>query len=40
MAAEQLGRNAFLMEYDEHYTSVIIKRWEDFTGQQAVRIEV
>lgn len=40
MAAEQLGRNAFLMEYDEHYASVIIKRWEDFTGQQAIRIEV
>lgn len=40
MAAEQLERNAFLMEYDEHYASVIIKRWEDFTGQQAVRIEV
>ena len=40
MAAEQLGRNAYLMEYDEHYASVIIKRWEEFTGQQAVRIEV
>ena len=40
MAAEQLDRNAYLMEYDEHYASVIIKRWEDFTGQQAVRIEV
>lgn len=40
MAAEQLGRNAYLMEYDEHYASVIIKRWEDFTGQQATRIEV
>lgn len=40
MAAEQLERSAFLMEYDEHYASVIIKRWEDFTGQQAVRIEV
>lgn len=40
MTAEQLERNAFLMEYDEHYASVIIKRWEDFTGQQAVRIEV
>lgn len=40
MAAEQLGRNAFVMEYDEHYASVIIKRWEDFTGEQAVRIEV
>lgn len=40
MAAEQLDRNAYLMEYDEHYASVIIKRWEDFTGQKAVRIEV
>lgn len=40
MAAEQLDRNAYLMEYDEHYASVIIKRWEDFTGQTAVRIEV
>ena len=40
MAAEQLDRNAYVMEYDEHYASVIIKRWEDFTGQKAVRIEV
>lgn len=39
MAAEQLDRNAYLMEYDEHYASVIIKRWEDFTGQTAVRVE-
>lgn len=40
MAAEQLERNAFIMELSEHYCSVIIKRWEDFTGQKAVRIEV
>ena len=40
MTAEQLERNAFPMEYDEHYASVIIRRWEEFTGQQAVRIEV
>lgn len=40
MAAEQLERNAYLMEYSEHYASVIIRRWEDFTGQKAVRIEV
>lgn len=40
MAAEQLNRNAYVMEYDEHYASVIIKRWEEYTGQQAVRIEV
>lgn len=40
MAAEQLGRNAYVMELSENYCSVIIKRWEDFTGQKAVRIEV
>lgn len=40
MAAEQLNRNAFVMEYDEKYASVIVKRWEDYTGQKAVRIEV
>lgn len=40
MAAEQLGRNAFLMEIDEHYASVTIKRWEEYTGLKAERIEV
>lgn len=40
IAAEQLNRNAFVMELDERYASVIIRRWEDLTGQQAVRIEV
>lgn len=39
MAAEQLGRTAFVMEYDEHYASVIIRRWEEYTGQKAVRLE-
>lgn len=39
MAAEQLGRNAYVMELSENYCSVIIKRWEEFTGQKAVRIE-
>lgn len=36
MAAEQNGRNAFCMEFDPHYCDVIIKRWENFTGQEAV----
>ena len=35
MAAEQLDRNAFVMELDEHYASVIIRRWEEFTGRKA-----
>lgn len=35
MACEQNGRNAFAMEYDPKYVDVIIKRWEDFTGEKA-----
>jgi site-specific DNA-methyltransferase (adenine-specific) len=26
------------MEYDPKYVDVIIKRWEDFTGKKAVKI--
>lgn len=40
MAAEQLGRNAYVMEIDEHYASVIVKRWEEFTGRKAIRVEL
>lgn len=36
IAAEQTKRNAFLMELDTLYCDVIIKRWEQFTGQKAV----
>lgn len=35
IGAEQTGRDAFLMELDPKYVDVIIKRWQDFTGQQA-----
>lgn len=38
MACEQNGRNAFVMEYDPRFIDVIIKRWEDFTGQKAVKL--
>lgn len=38
VAAEQLGRKARLMEYDPHYSDVIIARWEKLTGKKAVRI--
>lgn len=34
-AAQKLGRRCFMMEYDPHYADVIIKRWEDYTGEQA-----
>ncbi len=37
MAAEQTGRNAFLMEIDPPYCDVIVQRWEKLTGGKAVR---
>lgn len=39
IAAEQLGRTAYLMEYDERYVDVIINRWEQFTGEKAVKLK-
>lgn len=36
IACEKLNRQARLMELDEKYVDVIINRWQDFTGQQAV----
>ena len=36
IAAEKIGRHSILMELDPKYCDVIIKRWEDFTGQKAV----
>ena len=36
IAAEQLRRKARIMELDEVYCDVIIKRWENYTGEKAV----
>lgn len=38
MACEQTDRNARLMEYDPKYVDVIIERWEQFTGEKAVKL--
>lgn len=35
IAAEQLGRRCRMVEYDPVYADVIIKRWENLTGEQA-----
>lgn len=35
IAAEQNGRIARVMELDPRYVDVIVKRWQDFTGQAA-----
>ncbi|MFW6345240.1 MAG: DNA modification methylase [Halomonas sp.] len=37
IAAEKLGRHARLIELDPIYCDVIIRRWQEFTGGQAVR---
>lgn len=38
IACEQLNRKCFMMELDEHYCDVIIQRWENLTGKQAVKL--
>ena len=39
IAAEQLKRRAYIMELDEKFCDVIVKRWEDFTGEKAVKVK-
>ena len=39
IACEQLNRKCYMCELDEHYCSVILQRWENLTGQKAVRID-
>lgn len=39
IACEQNGRKAYSMEYDPKYAQVIIERWEQFTGDKAVKLE-
>lgn len=36
IAAEKTGRIARLMELEPKYVDVIVRRWQDFTGKQAV----
>ena len=39
IACEQLNRRCYTMELDEKYASVIIDRWEQFTGKKAVKLD-
>jgi DNA modification methylase len=37
IAAEKSGRVARLIELDPKYVDVIVRRWQDWTGKQAIR---
>lgn len=38
IACEQIDRTCYMIEYEAHYVDVIIKRWENLTGEKAVLI--
>lgn len=40
IACEQLKRRCCMMEIDPKYCDVIIERWESFTGEKAVLLDV
>lgn len=39
IACEKTNRKCYGMEIDTHYCDVIVKRWEDYTGNKAERFE-
>jgi DNA modification methylase len=39
IACEKTDRKCYGMEIDPHYCDVIVKRWEEYTGNKAERIE-
>lgn len=39
IACEKTGRDCRMMELDQKYCDVIIKRWQDFTGKEAIHAE-
>ena len=40
IACEQLNRKCYMAELDPHYCDVIVERWEKFTGEKAVKVNV
>lgn len=39
IACEQLNRKCYCMELDPKYCDVIVKRWETFTGKEAIKLK-
>lgn len=38
ITCEQLDRTCYIMEFDPKYVDVIIERWENFTGEKAIKL--
>ena len=38
IACEKLNRKCYMMEIDSHYCDVIIKRWEQYTNNKAIKL--
>lgn len=38
IASEKTKNRCFMMEYEPKYVDIIIQRWENFTGQKAIKI--
>ena len=38
IAAERTGRKARALEIDPHYVDVAVRRWQTYTGKQAVLV--
>jgi len=39
IAAEKLNRKSYTMELDQKYASVIVERWEQYTGEKAQKVK-
>ena len=39
IAAERTGRVCYGVEIDQHYASIVLARWEAFTGETARKIK-
>jgi len=39
IAAEKTGRRCRMMEIEEKYVDTIIRRWQEFTGRDAIHQE-
>ena len=37
IACEKTGRKCFMIEYEPAYIDLIVKRWQEYTGKEAVR---